>query len=261
MLRHKGVWIVAEQTKGELHPVSLELLGEGRKVADSLGEDLCAVLLGQDIEALVDTLAHYGANKVYLVEHDLLAQYTTDAYTLVLAGLVRKYKPLIVILGATPNGQDLAARFAARLRTSFASDCIELRVNSQAKPEVIRPAYGDKVYTTVVSCSGPPLVVTIRPGIIGLDQPDESLVFTHGDYCLPNIIIEGRELSGVIDWDYAGLADPYADFASCVWSMGYNYGLEETAERWEPYFFMVYGLEDVDVGNLAYYRKLMDLFP
>jgi kanamycin kinase len=91
------------------------------------------------------------------------------------------------------------------------------------------------------------------------DQSDESLVFTHGDYCLPNIIIEDRELSGVIDWDYAGLADPYADFASCVWSMGYNYGLEETAERWEPYFFMVYGLEEVDVGKLAYYRKIMDL--
>ena len=91
------------------------------------------------------------------------------------------------------------------------------------------------------------------------DQPDESLVFTHGDYCLPNIIIEDRELSGVIDWDYAGLADSYADFASCVWSMGYNYGLEETAERWEPYFFMVYDLEEVDVGKLAYYRKIMDL--
>ena len=91
------------------------------------------------------------------------------------------------------------------------------------------------------------------------DQPDESLVFTHGDYCLPNIIIEDRELSGVIDWDYAGLADPYADFASCVWSMGYNYGLEETAERWEPYFFTVYGLEDVDVGKLDYFRKLSDL--
>jgi len=91
------------------------------------------------------------------------------------------------------------------------------------------------------------------------DQPTESLAFTHGDYCLPNIIIEDRELSGVIDWDYAGLADPYADFASCVWSMGYNYGLEETAERWEPYFFMVYGLEDVDVGKLAYYRNMMDL--
>lgn len=91
------------------------------------------------------------------------------------------------------------------------------------------------------------------------DQPDESLFFTHGDYCLPNIIIEERELSGVIDWDYAGLAEPYADFASCIWSMGYNYGLEETAERWEPYFFMVYGLDDIDVGKLAYYRKLMDL--
>ncbi len=93
------------------------------------------------------------------------------------------------------------------------------------------------------------------------DQPDETFMFTHGDYCLPNIIINEGELSGVIDWDYAGLADPYTDFASCIWSMGYNYGLEETAERWEPYFFMVYGLDDIDVGKLTYYRKMMDLFP
>lgn len=92
-----------------------------------------------------------------------------------------------------------------------------------------------------------------------VDKPDESLVFTHGDYCLPNIIVRGRELSGVIDWDYAGLADPYADLAACIWSMGYNYGLKETAERWEPYFLMVYDLDDLDVGKLAYYRSIMEL--
>lgn len=171
---HKGVWIVAEQAKGELHPVSLELLGEGRKLAASLGQDLCAVLLGQGAEVLVDTLARYRADKVYLVEHDLLAEYSTDAYTFALAELIEKQRPSIVMLGATPNGQDLGARMAARLRTGFAGDCVELRLNSEGAPEAVRPAYGDKVYTTVVSCSNPPWIVSLRPGIIGVDEPDES---------------------------------------------------------------------------------------
>lgn len=174
MSEHKGVWIVAEQTKGDLHPVSLELLGEGRKLADSLREELCAILMGQDIETLVDALAQHGADKVYVLEHDLLAEYTTDAYTLALAELIKKQCPSILMLGATPNGQDLAARLAARLETSFASECVELRVNNEKQPEAIKPAYGDKVYSTIVSCTRPPWVVTFRPGAIGVDEADTS---------------------------------------------------------------------------------------
>ncbi len=172
-MAHTGIWVVAEHTNGELHPVSLELLGEGQKVASGLGEHLCAVLLGQDVESLAAPLAHHGAEKVYAVQHELLAQYTTDAHATALAGLVRQQCPSIVMLGATPNGQDLAACLAARLRTGFAGDCVELRLNDQRVPEAVRPGYGDKVHTTVVSCSSPPWVVTLRPGVIGVDQADE----------------------------------------------------------------------------------------
>ena len=171
---NKGVWVVAEKTKGEIHPVSLELLGEGRKLADGLGEELCAILLGQNIEALAEPLAQHGADKVYLVEHDLLVQYTTDAYTSALADLIGKHSPSIVMLGATTNGQDLAARLAARLQSSFAGDCVEVRLNDEKVPEAIKPAYGDKVYTTIVNCSRPPWVLTLRPGAIGVDPPDTS---------------------------------------------------------------------------------------
>lgn len=90
-------------------------------------------------------------------------------------------------------------------------------------------------------------------------RPKENQVFTHGDYCLPNIIIKNGKLSGVIDWDYAGLADPYIDFAYCTWSIKYNYGVEESEEQWIPLFFKHYGLEKIDKKKLDYFRKLMEL--
>ena len=89
-------------------------------------------------------------------------------------------------------------------------------------------------------------------------RPSEELVFTHGDYCLPNIIVKEGGLSGVIDWDYAGLADPYADLASCAWSLGYNY--KEDADNLIPLFYETYGVE-IDEEKLGYYRRLYELIP
>ena len=87
----------------------------------------------------------------------------------------------------------------------------------------------------------------------------ENLVFTHGDYCLPNIIIENAALSGVIDWDYGGLADPYVDFNSCIWSMGFNYGEQETKQKWTSLFLESYGIDELDEEKLAFYGRLSSL--
>ncbi len=92
------------------------------------------------------------------------------------------------------------------------------------------------------------------------ERPDEELVFTHGDYCLPNIIIKNGALSGVIDWDYGGLADPYVDFASCTWSIRHNYGENESNDNWIPQFFESYGLTP-DETKLKYYGNLNSLTP
>ena len=89
-------------------------------------------------------------------------------------------------------------------------------------------------------------------------RPEENLCFTHGDYCLPNIIVEKSRLSGVIDWDYAGLADPYVDLASCTWSLEYNY--KEEADTLIPLFLETYGVE-IDEAKLGFYRRLYDLIP
>ncbi len=90
-------------------------------------------------------------------------------------------------------------------------------------------------------------------------KPDEDLVFTHGDYCLPNIILDGGALSGVIDWDYAGLGDPYVDLEACMWSIGYNYGGD--AKRLAPLFLKAYGLDELDEAKLRWYARLSDLTP
>jgi len=89
--------------------------------------------------------------------------------------------------------------------------------------------------------------------------PDEALAFTHGDYCLPNVITLGPRLSGVIDWDHAGLADPYVDLASCLRSLKYNYGERDSKERWIPLFLEVYGLDALDDEKLGFYTELMAL--
>lgn len=89
--------------------------------------------------------------------------------------------------------------------------------------------------------------------------PAETLVFTHGDYCLPNVITLGPRLSGVIDWDHAGLADPYVDLASCLWSLKYNYGERDSKDMWIPLFLEVYGLDALDDEKLGFYSELMAL--
>jgi len=89
--------------------------------------------------------------------------------------------------------------------------------------------------------------------------PEEELAFTHGDYCLPNVITVVPRLGGVIDWDHAGLADPYVDLASCIWSLKYNYGERDSKDRWIPLFLEVYGLDALDDEKLGFYTGLMAL--
>ncbi|MGL5416140.1 MAG: electron transfer flavoprotein subunit alpha/FixB family protein, partial [Clostridium sp.] len=124
----KGVWVFAEQRGGELQKVSLELLGEGRKIADKLGVELTALLLGHNIEGLANTLGEHGADNVLVCDHEELANYTTDGYTKVICDLANERKPGIIFVGATFIGRDLGPRVAARLTTGLTADCTQLDV-------------------------------------------------------------------------------------------------------------------------------------
>ena len=113
MAEYNGVWVFAEQRSGELQKVSLEILGEGRRLANELGVKLTAVLLGNNVGALADTLGEHGADEVLVAEHPELDKYTTDGYTKVICDLVNERKPGILFIGATFIGRDLGPRVAA----------------------------------------------------------------------------------------------------------------------------------------------------
>ena len=169
----KGIWIVIEQNKLEIRKVSLELLSQGRIIADKTGEPLVAVILGKGVSELAQNVAVYGADKVILVDDDRLADYTTGAYTSVLNKLIRKEEPQAVLLGNTAVGKDLAPRLAQRLGVGMASDCTGMDADAESCLTFKRPIYGGKAFTEVVSAARP-VLATIRPNTFPLAVPDVS---------------------------------------------------------------------------------------
>ncbi len=158
----KGIWIFAEQREGQVKKVAFELLSEGRKIADQLGEELAAVLVGKDVAGLVDALGEYGADKVYLVEADALENYTTDGYTKVVADLVKQYEPSALLLGCTVTGRDLAAGLAQRLETGLMTDCINMEL-TDGQLVFTRPVYAGKAFVKASCPEARPAMATIRP--------------------------------------------------------------------------------------------------
>ena len=175
---YRGVWVFAEQREGELQKVSLELLGEGRKIADKLGVKLTALLLGDNIKGLADILGRHGADEVLVAENELLKHYTTDGYTKVICDLANERKPGILFIGATFIGRDLGPRVAARLSTGLTADCTVLDVDvEKADLLATRPAFGGNLMATIACPDHRPQMATVRPGVFS-KLSDEDRNFT-----------------------------------------------------------------------------------
>jgi electron transfer flavoprotein alpha subunit len=158
----KGIWVFAEQREGQIKKVTLELLSEGRKLADQLGEELGAVLVGKDVAGLADALGEYGADKVYVVENDALENYTTDGYTNAVADLIKQYEPNAFLLGCTVTGRDLAAQVAQRLQTGLMTDCTGMEI-ADGQLVFTRPIYAGKAIVKAACPEARPVMATIRP--------------------------------------------------------------------------------------------------
>lgn len=167
----KGIWIVIEQSKSEIRKVSLELLSQGRIIADKTGEPLVAVILGNGIANLAKNVAAYGADKVIIVDDNKLADYTTGAYTSILNKLIRKEEPQAVLLGNTAVGKDLAPRLSQRLGVGMASDCTGMESDETNFLTFKRPIYGGKAIIELASTVRP-ILATIRPNTFPLAAPD-----------------------------------------------------------------------------------------
>ena len=172
---YKGVWVFAEQREGELQKVSLELLGEGRRIADELGVKLTALLLGNNIEALAKTLAEHGADEVLVADDKNLEHYTTGAYTKVICDLANERKPGILFVGATFIGRDLGPRIAARLSTGLTADCTSLAVEGENGDLLAtRPAFGGNLMATIACPDHRPQMATVRPGVFAKITTDAA---------------------------------------------------------------------------------------
>ncbi len=169
----KDVWVVAEHLAGKVEDITLEMIGEGCRLAQKLGEQICVVLIGYQEEPPLQLLSSHGIDRLYLVNDPLLADYTTDAYASVLVGLIKEKLPSIILFGATANGSDLASVVSARMQAGLISGCTALKINDEGILEATRPMYEDKVYSTVVFQADTfPRMATIRPGAIGIDKSE-----------------------------------------------------------------------------------------
>jgi electron transfer flavoprotein alpha subunit len=151
----------------------MELLGQGRLIADALGEPLVAIVLGKGIADFAKTVASYGADKVILIDDDRLENYTTGAYTSVLNKLARSEEPQAILIGNTAIGKDLAPRLAQRLDVGMASDCTEMETDADHFLRFRRPVYGGKAFADVV-VTARPIIATIRPNAFTPAVPDET---------------------------------------------------------------------------------------
>ena len=164
---YQDVWVLAEQREGEIASVTIELIGEGRKLADHLGRDLVVVLNGYQMEREAERLLHYGADRVIYAESPLLKHFSTDGYVKVFADLIRERKPEIVLVGATSLGRDIGPRLAARLGTGLTADCTKLEIDEEdSKLLMTRPAFGGNLMATIVCPKNRPQMSTVRPGVM-----------------------------------------------------------------------------------------------
>ena len=175
---YKGVYVFAQQVDNEISSIAFELLGKAKDLAKDLNTEVTAVLIGSGIKGLADQLAEYGADKVIVVDDPELKEYRTEPYAHALSSVINKYKPEIMLVGATAIGRDLGPRVSARVATGLTADCTVLEIGDfplQAAPGqeqlhnqllMTRPAFGGNTIATIACPYNRPQMATVRAGVM-----------------------------------------------------------------------------------------------
>ena len=175
---YKGVYVFAQQVDNKLSSIGFELLGKAKDLAKDLNTDVTAVLIGSGVKDLADELAAYGADRVIVVDDPELKEYRTEPYAHALASVIEKYKPEIMLVGATAIGRDLGPRVSARVHTGLTADCTQLDIGDfplnpvpgqeQKHNQLLmtRPAFGGNTIATIACPDNRPQMATVRPGVM-----------------------------------------------------------------------------------------------
>ncbi len=173
---HKGVWVYVQHRAGEPAPVSWQLLGVGREMAQQINAPVASILIGSNVRHLADEAIAHGADIVYLVDDPALASYRTQPYAHAVAGLIKKYKPEIVLYGSTIHGRDVAGAVATLVKTGLAADATQLSVDPEQGNllHASRPDFGGKLMSTILCKRHRPQMATCRPGVFSMPARDET---------------------------------------------------------------------------------------
>jgi len=171
---YKGVWVFVEQTDGKPAEVSWELLGIGADLAKTLGVELCSVVIGDKVDYLCQESFAYGASKVYLIDAPIFHDYRTEPYYKAICYLIEKYKPEIVLTGATGLGRDLAGGVATALKTGLTADCTGLTIDENRLLLQTRPAFGGNIMATIKTERTRPQMATVRPHVMPMPEREPS---------------------------------------------------------------------------------------
>jgi electron transfer flavoprotein alpha subunit len=173
---YKGVWVFVEHDRGHVHPVSWELMGEARKLADKLQVGVAGVVLGgpdEPLDAYAKEAYAYGADRCYVVRDPVLKGYRNEPFTKGLTDLVNKHQPELMLLGATTMGRDLAGSVATTLGTGLTADCTELNIDGRALAAT-RPTFGGSLLCTIMTLAYRPQMATVRPRVMSMPRRDPS---------------------------------------------------------------------------------------
>jgi len=168
----QGIFVITEQREGLFRKVSYEALSEGRRLADAKSVPVTAIVCGSGVENLASSLEKYGPDKVLVADDASLTEYTTDAYTAVIADAVKTVDPELILIGASITGKDLSARLAARLDAGLAMDCVGIRLEG-GDFIFTRPMYGGKVISDV-KIDKTPKLAAIRPNVMSIAEAPRS---------------------------------------------------------------------------------------
>lgn len=170
--QYKDIYVFAEQRDGKIQNVAFELLGKARELAAQTGDKVVAILPGNEVRDLAPLLIERGADKVLVIDAPELKDYTTEAYAQAVNAMIEKYKPSVLLFGATTIGRDLAPRLSARVGTGLTADCTSLAVSEEGDLMMTRPAFGGNLMATIMCKDNRPQMSTVRPGVMRMLEAD-----------------------------------------------------------------------------------------
>lgn len=245
----KDIWIVAEVRQEVLADSTLELLGEATRLVKNTNHKVGAILLCDDPKEFPQQLIQYGADKVYLVKHEELGHFRDEPYAHVISELVKEYKPLAMLFGATAFGRSLAPKLAARLHTGLSADCTTLELRENGILIQTRPAFGGNLFASIICPNTYPQIATVRPKVMSALEPDNMRdgIVIEKQYDLKNLRIRTTLLEFIEQVNPIGV-----DGADIVVAAGHGVGNQKGLA-------LVKELADAYGGALGATRKLVDL--